>query len=245
MTEAVCGYSIGGVGATIPGAPAEGVLKQFWATGSGLAAGPLTIINDNAVGGPAKDTLSITASTQKADYNIDGAMCLRRLLTGNGVGNTLPSSKEKELAKRVREGLDEIRVNGDLQGRPTIIVHGRADALLPVNHTSRPYAALNRRADKHSDLHYYEVTDANHFDALVGFYPRVLVPLHVHGVRALDLMYAQLTEKKPVPPSQVVRAVARSSAAATLTDANVPAIALQPAAGDRIDIREGAINVPD
>jgi hydroxybutyrate-dimer hydrolase len=245
VTEAVCGYSIGGVGATIPGAPAEDALKQFWGTGSGLAAGPLTVINDNAAGGPAKDTLSVSASTLKADYNIDGAMCLRRLLTGKGVGNTLPSSKERELAKRVRDGLEEIRVSGDLDGKPTIIVHGRSDTLLPVNHTSRPYAALNRRADKRSDLHYYEVTDANHFDALVAFYPRVLVPLHVYGLRALDLMYARLSANAPLPPSQVVRAVARSSAAATLTDANVPHIALQPAAGDRIEVREGAIAVPD
>jgi hydroxybutyrate-dimer hydrolase len=245
VSDAVCGYSVGGVGTTIPGAPAESALKQFWATGSGLAAGPLAIINDNAVGGPTKDTLSVSASTMKADYNIDGAMCLRRLVTGKGVGNTLPSSKEKELSRRLRDGLDDIRVTGDLNGKPTIIVHGRSDTLLPVNHTSRPYAALNRRADRHSDLHYYEVTDANHFDALVAFYPRVLVPLHVYGVRALDLMYARLSTKAPLPPSQVVRAMARSSAAAPLTDANVPHIAFQPASGDRIEIREGAINVPD
>ncbi|RJF96728.1 D-(-)-3-hydroxybutyrate oligomer hydrolase [Noviherbaspirillum cavernae] len=245
VTEPVCGYSVGGVGATIPGAPAEAALKQFWGTGSGLAAGLLTVINDNAVGGPAKDTLSVSASTLKADYNIDGAMCLRRLSSGNGVGNTLLSSKEKDLAKRVRHGLKEVRVNGDLNGKPTIIVHGRSDTLLPVNHTSRPYAALNRRADKRSDLHYYEITDANHFDALVAFYPRVLVPLHVYGIRALDLMYARLTANAPLPPSQVVRAVARSSAATTLTDANVPHIALQPAAGNRIEVREGAITVPD
>jgi hydroxybutyrate-dimer hydrolase len=245
VTEPVCGYSVGGVGATTPGVPAESTLKQFWGTGSGLAAGPLTVINDNAVGGPAKDTFSVSASTLKADYNIDGAMCLRRLMTGKGVGNTLPSSKERELAKRVRDGLDEIRVNGNLHGKPTIIVHGRSDTLLPVNHTSRPYAALNKRADKRSDLHYYEITDANHFDVLVAFYPRVLVPLHVYGVRALDLMYARLTANAPLPPSQVVRAMARSSAAVTLTDANVPQIALQPAAGNRIEVSEGAIAVPD
>lgn len=245
VTEAVCGYSVGGVGATIPGAPAEGLLKQFWGTGSGLAAGPLTVINDNAVGGPAKDTLSKSPSTLKQDYNIDGAMCLRRLMTGKSVGNTMLSSRERELAERLREGLKEIRVNGDLNGKPTIIVHGRSDALLPVNHTSRPYVALNRRADRQSDVHYYEVTDANHFDAIVAFYPRTLVPLHVYGVRALDLMYARLTTKAPLPPSQVVRAVARTGAGAPLTDANVPPIALQPAAGNTIEVRPGMISVPD
>jgi hydroxybutyrate-dimer hydrolase len=245
VTEAVCGYSVGGVGATIPGKPADSALQQFWGTGSGLAAGALAIINDNAVGGPVKDTASISTSTGEADYNVDGAMCLRRLAIRGPLGNTLPSSQEKELAKRVRDGMKEIRVSGDLNGKPAIIVHGRSDALLPVNHTSRPYAALNRQADKRSDLHYYEVTDANHFDALVGIYPRTLVPLHVYGMRALDLMYDRLTKEAPLPPSQVVRAVARGSAAAPLADANIPPIVLQPAADNRIDIGKGRINVPD
>jgi hypothetical protein len=39
--------------------------------------------------------------------------------------------------------------------------------------------------------------------------------------------------------------MARSSAAVPLTDANVPHIAFRPAADDRIEISEGAINVPD
>ena len=245
VTEAVCGYSVGGVGATIPGNPADSALQQFWGTGSGLAAGPLAIINDNALGGAAKDTLSFSASTGNRDYNVDGAMCLRRLAVRSPVGNTLPTSREKELARRVRDGMKEIRVSGDLKGKPAIIVHGRADTLLPANHTSRPYAALNRQADRHSELRYYEVTDANHFDALVGFYPRVLVPLHVYGIRALELMYDRLTKDAPLPPSQVVRAVARGSRDAPLTDDNLPPIARRPAGADLIEIGSGRINVPD
>jgi hydroxybutyrate-dimer hydrolase len=245
VSEPICGYSVGGVGTTTPGAPPDAAQKQFWATGSGLAAGILTVINDNAVGGPVKDTLSVTPSTMKQDYNIDGAMCLRRLATGSPVGDTMLSSAEKQLAERIRNGMGKIRVDGDLHGKPTIIVQGRADTLLPVNHASRPYAALNSVTDRDSRLRYYEVTDANHFDAIVTFYPRVLVPLHVYGIRALDLMYNHLTSASPLPPSQVVRATARSSAAAVLTPANVPAISLNPDSANRIAIGSGVVNVPN
>jgi hydroxybutyrate-dimer hydrolase len=205
----------------------------------------VTVINENAAGGPAKDTLSVSASTGKSDYNVDGALCLRRLMTGASVGSTNLSPAEAALAARVRTGMSEIRVSGNLRGKPAIIVHGRSDALIPVNHTSRPYAALNRRADTKADLHYYEVTDANHFDALVTFYPRVLVPLHVYGLRALDLMYARLATGAALPPSQVVRATARASSKATLNDGNVPSIAATPASVDAIVVSAGAIVVPD
>jgi hydroxybutyrate-dimer hydrolase len=245
VVEAVCGYSVGGVGSATPGAPPAAALKAFWGTGSGLAAGPVTVVNDNAVGGAAKDTTSVSASTQKADYNVDGALCLRRLMTGASVGNTSLSAAEAALAARVRTGMSEIRVSGNLRGKPAIIVHGRSDTLIPVNHASRPYVALNRRADTRADVHYYEVTDANHFDALVTYYPRVLVPLHVYGLRALDLMYARLATGATLPPSQVVRATARASSTATLTDANVPPIAATPAAADAIVVSPGTIAVPD
>ena len=245
VTESLCSYSVGGVGATVPGAPPDAALKVLWATGSGLASGPVTIVNDAALGGPAKDTVSISANSGVADYNAPGALCLRRLMTGAAVGTTTPSAAELAVAARVKTGMGEVRVNGNLHGKPTVIVQGRSDDLLPVNHASRPYAALNARADPAADLHYYELIDANHFDALVTFYPRVLIPVRLYSDRGLDLMWAKLTAGTALPPSQVVRSVARTSAAATLTDANVPAIAASPAAADRIAVAAGSTAVPD
>lgn len=245
VSEAVCGYSVGGVGATTPGAPAEAGLKTFWSSGSGLASGVVTIINDRARGGASKDATSISASSGLADFNLEGALCLRRLLTGAQVGKTLPSAAEATLAARVRTGMAEVRVNGNLRGKPTIIVHGRTDALLPVSHTSRPYMALNRRAETNPDVRYYEVTDANHFDALVNFYPRTLVPLVVYGQRALDLMHARLTTQAALPPSQVVRAVARVSPAQALSDSNLPPIVALPTVMNTIVVTPGAVAVPE
>ena len=74
-------------------------------------------------------------------------------------------------------------------------MHGRDDALLPVNHTSRAYTALNKAVEgRRSRLSYIEVTNAQHFDGFIGL-PTVLpgfdsryVPLHLYLFRALDAM---------------------------------------------------------
>ena len=151
--------------------------------------------------------------------------------------------------------MNETRRNGNLRGKPTVIVHGRADALLPVNHTSRPYAALNRQVEgAASKLSYVEVTNAQHFDSFIGL-PTVLpgydsryVPLHVYLNRALDAMYDHLKNGKALPASQVVRTVPRGGtpgAAPAITAANVPALVTTPAAGDAIAITAASIVVPD
>ena len=134
-------------------------------------------------------------------------------------------------------------------------MHGRDDALLPVNHTSRPYAALNRLVEgERSRLSYIEVTNAQHFDGFIGL-PTVLpgydsryIPLHVYLHRALDTMYAHLKHGQPLPPSQVVRTVPRGGEpgkAPALAAANLPAFAAQPAPSDVIRVTAGAIDVPE
>jgi hydroxybutyrate-dimer hydrolase len=249
VTERLCGYSFAGIDAALhtPVPPAASALATAWATGGGLGylAGAFNVIYDDAVGGPALYLTSVSPGTARADFALEAAACLRRLATRAAVGTTSPSVAELALGQRVRDGMGEIRVAGDLHGKPAIVLHGRADALLPVNHTSRPYAAFNAAREPGSRLRYYEVTDANHFDALVGLYPRTLVPLHVYTLRALDLMWAHATAGAALPPSQVVRATARASSTAPLTDANVPPIAATPAAADAISVGAGSIDVPN
>lgn len=249
VTERLCGYSFAGIDAAFntPVPPAPGALATGWATGGGLGylAGAFNVIYDDSLGGPALYLTSVSPGTGQVDFALDAATCLRRLVTRSAVGTTSPTAAELALGQRVRDGMSEVRVAGDLRGKPAVILHGRADALLPVNHTSRPYTAFNAAREPGSRLRYYEVTDANHFDALVGLYPRTLVPLHVYNLRALDLMWAHVTTGASLPPSQVVRATARTSASTTLTDANVPPIAATPAATDAISIGPGAIDVPN
>jgi len=164
-------------------------LAQMAAAGNGVPpSSGVQLINHHHPAGPLRDLFSTSPSTGIADMNLDGALCLRNLVTGTDAA-----------ALKLQAGVDEARRNGNLRGKPTLIVHGRSDTLLPVNHTSRPYYALNKLTEGAAGkLSYIEVTNAQHFDTFIGL-PAVLpgydsryVPLHVYLMRALDAIYAHL-----------------------------------------------------
>ncbi len=57
--------------------------------------------------------------------------------------------------------VNAIRVNANLRGKPAIIVQGRSDALVPINHASRPYLGANRVAEGNkSPLSLYEIMNS-------------------------------------------------------------------------------------
>ena len=245
VKDHLCGFSYAATtatGAVGPLAPAA--LAGMFASGNGVPpSSGVQLINNLGKFGAGRDLLSFNAAGV-ADWNTAGALCLRNLVTG-----TDPA------AKKLQAGLDATRRNGNLRGKPTLIVHGRADALLPVSHTSRPYAALNSKVEgAASKLRYLEVTNAQHFDSFIGL-PTVLpgydtryVPLHVYLNRALDAMYEHLANGKALPASQVVRTVPRGGVpgkAPAITGANVPPLAMLPVAGNAIAITAGAIAIPD
>ena len=246
VKDNLCGYSYAGAtaaGAVTPLAPEA--LASMFSTGNGVPpSSGVQLINNKGKFGAARDFLSVSVNSGLADWNTPGALCLRNLVTGNDGA-----------ARALQAGVDETRRNGNLQGKPAIIVHGRADALLPVNHTTRPYVALNRKVEgAASKLSYVEVTNAQHFDSFIGL-PTVLpgydtryIPLHVYLNRALDAMYDHLANGKALPPSQVVRTVPRGGnpgQAPAIQPANLPLITGTPAAADRIEVSAGAIRVPD
>ena len=246
VSDNLCGFSYAAASATGAVTPlAPELLAPMYATGNGVppAAGVVLINNDSLLG-PVRDFFSLSATGQ-ADWNLNGALCLRKLVTGTDAA-----------AKALQAGMRETQRNGNLHGKPALIVHGRDDALLPVNHTSRPYYALNQKVEgKSSRLSYIEVTNAQHFDGFIGL-PTILpgydsryVPLHVYLNRALDAVYDHLKSGKPLPASQVVRTVPRGGppgAAPAIEAANVPAIAIQPAPADAITIAAGnTVVIPD
>jgi hydroxybutyrate-dimer hydrolase len=247
VRDNLCGYSFGGAPtAGVPAVLGENEAAQLFATGSGILPIPpagLNILNNNSTGGAAVDTASISPSTGLADYNIDGATCLRTLFTGTSAN-----------AVATRAGIDQVKRTGNLRGKPAVIVHGRSDTLVPVNHTSRPYYALNKLNDAGSRLAYYEVTNAQHFDAFLGLLPPFagydsrLVPLHRYFLQAMDIVYDNLRNNTPIPPSQVVRTMPRGGepgAAPLITLANVPPIAATPAAADAILFGGNTLSIPD
>jgi hydroxybutyrate-dimer hydrolase len=64
----------------------------------------------------------------------------------------------------------EVQRTANLRGKPTIIVHGRDDTLVPPNFSSGPYVLRNAQVEgAASRVRYVEVTNAQHFDAFLPF----------------------------------------------------------------------------
>ncbi len=171
-----------------------------------------------------------------ADGSYAGAACLRSLWTD---GNPTMSAS-----------VNAIRVNANLRGKPAIIVQGRADALVPINHALRPYLGANQLAEGNkSQLALYEVMNGQHFDAFLsvaGFRyalhsGALLQPSGAES--ALNLMWVHLKNNAPLPPSQVPHG-STAGAAPALTAANLPAISATPGA-NAITVSGGAVNVPE
>ncbi|SAL74862.1 exported hydrolase [Caballeronia peredens] len=225
---------------------------SFGTTSAAGAAGvtplvsPMLTLFGNGNGVPPTNGVNLvynSGATGAADHRLAtpdasyaGAACLRSLWT-NGNPTMVGS-------------VNAIRVNGNLRGKPAIIVQGRADALVPINHASRPYLGANRVAEgNNSQLSLYEITNGQHFDAFLsvaGFDTR-FIPVHYYNIQALNLMWNHLKNNAPLPPSQVVRTVARGGTAGSapaLSTANLPAIASDPGA-NAISVAGGIVSVPN
>jgi hydroxybutyrate-dimer hydrolase len=238
VTANLCGFSFAATAAGVPAALPATSAAQMWAAGNGIPpTNGVNIVNNSSLGGPLQDPISVSTSSGVQDFNIDGAVCLRDLLNDNAV----------------RTGIDQVKRTGNLRGKPGIIVHGRNDGLVPVNHSSRPFYALNKTFEPTSRLVYVEVTNAQHFDAFIGNpalpgYDTRYVPLHRYLIQALDLVYDNLRNGTPLPPSQVVRTSPRGGtpgAAPAITTANVPPITPNPPPANLITFSGNVMTIPD
>lgn len=254
VTDNVCGYSMA------PTVAATGAITtlsaaqeaQLSATANGTPSGGVGLVNNDAVGGPVADAFSTSPSTGARDYNIGGAICLRNLATGTDITTGAPlTGKMAADSKRVRDGMAKVLRSANLRGKPAIIVHGRSDALIPVNHNSRAYFAANQLAEgAGSRLSYIEITNAQHFDAFLpipGYDTRQL-PIHAYHIQAMNLMYSHLASGAALPPSQVVRTVPRGGtpgAAPAVSSANMPPILTAPASADRITFSGNTAVIPE
>ncbi len=245
VTDKVCGFTFAQTdGSGNPIAFTTAQKAASFAAQNGILG---SVVYENSVGGANGYTAGVSPSTSLADQSLDGFLCLRSLATGRDAvsGANLQGTLAGQ-SVRVRAGMAEVAASGKLHGKPAIIVHGRSDTLIPVNHASRAYLGLNAAVEgSNSKLRYIEVTHANHFDSFSSALPTLIVPLHVYLNRALDAMYAHLSAKQALPPSQVVRTVTRADASTLITTVNVPAIASTPAAGNAISVTGTVVDVPD
>ena len=259
LNESICNTSYAQVDATgAPVALSAASKAQSFAIANGTANGsPVSVVYDNSVGGPRVWNVATSPSTNVQDFGLDTALCQRALVTGvdeTGAALTTVATSTRPTAAQstaVRAGIAEVVLNGNLRGKPTIIVAGRSDALVPINNNSRAYVAYNKVVEGASaKVSYIEVANAQHFDTFNSFsgFDNRFVPLHPYFVRAMDAMYANLTKGTALPPSQVVRATPRggvAGAAPAITSGNVPAINAAPAAADQIGFSGTSLSVPN
>lgn len=258
VADNVCGTSAAFVTAGVPAAPTPAqVLQkaQLFAVGNGTVNGtPATVVYNDSVGGAKAWNLASSPSTQREDFALDSALCHRALVTGvhtvTGAPLTATSTPTKAQSDAVRAGIAEYLLNGNLRGKPTLIVAGRSDALVNINHSSRAYSAYNRAVEgAGSKLRYYEVMYGQHFDTFLPFsgFDTRFVPLHGYFNHAMNAMYAHLKTGAALPPSQVVRSTPRGGtpgAAPAITAANVPPMSAAPAVADTIGFTGSTLNVP-
>ncbi len=259
VTDNVCNSSFAatdGTGAPIA-IPAAAKAQSF-AIANGTANGtPVGLVYDNSVGGARLWSAATSVSTGVQDFGLDNALCQRALVTGvdeTGAALTATATSTRPTAAQaaaVQAGINEVLLSGNLRGKPTLVVAGRSDALVPVNNNARAYAAFNRVTEGASSrLSYIEVANGQHFDsfnAFSGFDTR-FISLHIYFNRAMDAMYATLKNGTALPPSQVVRSTPRGGtpgAAPAVTAANLPAISAAPAAADQIGFAGTSLAVPN
>jgi hydroxybutyrate-dimer hydrolase len=260
VEENICGVSFAATGADATNATtfrrpvplALDVAKRLFADSSGIpATGGVNLIADRASNDPILENFAVSRSTNRADLNLDSALCFRFLETGDAtlLAGTGASESWAEHAK-VEGGTRAVETTGRLHGRPAIIIHGRRDALVFPNLHSRAYFALNQQNDVQSRLSYIEVNTGQHFDAFIsslflGATGAQFVPLHYYFIKAMDSMYQHLTNGGALPPSQVVRATPRGFAPYTNPPVGLPLPSLTPAAGDRITFSGGVLTIPE
>ena len=260
VTDNLCNTSyaqVDGTSGAVVAVSATSKAASF-ATGNGTANGaPASVVYNTSVGGAIVWNLATSPSTNAQDFGLDYALCQRALVTGldeNGASLTSTATSTRPTAAQsgaVQSGIAETLVTGNLRAKPTLIVAGRSDALVPVNNNARAYTAYNRLVEgATTQVGYIEVMNAQHFDTFnqySGFDTRY-VPLQVYFVRAMDAMYAHLKSKTALPTSQVVRTTPRGGipgAAPTITSAAVPPISTNPTAANAIGFSGTSLTVPN
>jgi hydroxybutyrate-dimer hydrolase len=153
----------------------------------------------DASGIPPGAGVSIVDPQPLADLGLTGLQCLRALWIGDGAD-----------ARRVREGIGATRAGLPRKGLPVVVVHGTDDGLIPQAFSSAPYVAMAQAAGR--DVRYWQVRNAQHFDAFLGFpqYGAVYLPLLPYVYAALDCVDAHLDGEAALPDDAVVATVPRA-----------------------------------
>jgi hydroxybutyrate-dimer hydrolase len=241
VTDHLCSCSFAAIDRSgQPKAPSPALASQLFGWSNGL-----TFISPHGI-------TDVIDDQPMPDFNLGPALCFRSLATGVSYPGQILAGAQWIDTPRIEAGISEVRATGDLQGKPALILHGRSDALIPPNHSSRAYFGLNKIVEgAASRLSYIEIVNANHFDGFISMFGKKrLVPMHYYLDQALSKMRSHLLDpvKHRLPGSQVVAARADNKPWNRGDDAyknDLPDIALEPVAAQRIEFRDATVEIPD
>ena len=209
----------------------------------------------------ADDPYAATAFNSTVDKNLDADLCFFAMsnygqakLTELGI---LDAYKDNGDFDRVQAGIQEAVMSGDLQGKPAIIMHGRADQVVAPNHGGRAYYARNRQVDARDDVVYWEIENGHHLEMFayllapnLGFYATPsnmqhrYAYIHPYFEQALNQMFTHLSDGSALAPSQVIRTTSmQESGEEQITDAMFGAVLAAPG-NDGISWQENTLAIP-
>ena len=120
---------------------------------------------------PSEIASRMTADTAVVEQVVGStvSIALRNMVTGvDTVSGTALTGTALANSQRVQAGVKDVLLTGNLLKKPAVIIAGRSDTLVPVNHASRAYAAFNSKVEgANGNLRYYEITNGQHFDAFL------------------------------------------------------------------------------
>lgn len=248
VEENICNYSIASINQKRllnngPIMPLEtNDFASFWANATGSIPvinneliTAIDLVNNNDPRGTYRELFSQSNSTKRLDYNVDGALCLRNLATDT----QLP---------RIKNGINEVQANGNLNQIKTFIIHGRDNVAVLPNYSSRPYVALNSYVEgRSSQLRYLEVTNTSYHDAKAPF-DSTLLPIDYYGESAMNWLWNHFQKGTSLPDSQVINTVPRGHQpgyAPDVTEKNIVPIMQTPRKNNMIMVTNGTLTIPN
>ena len=197
--EHPCGFAFSAQNPDFSPRPATDAERgSWWSDASGIPPGNGVGILDPKLAPP--------------DLTLAGLQCLRGLYTG-----------QEPAARAVQAGIGATRALPPRAGLPVLVVHGMDDGLVPEAFSSTPYLAAARAAAR-QDVRYWQVRNAQHFDAFLGFpaYGARYAPLLPYVHAALDRVWAHLEGQGSLPADAVIEARGRGTGAVEAAQLPMP-----------------------
>jgi hydroxybutyrate-dimer hydrolase len=209
----------------------------------GGASKMMKLINNNADiagGGSRENYLSTNEGETSPDGNLTAAlqyfkMSIPGLREWIKAGHWL-TYKELRTFLRIQKGIRKTVLTGRLRGKPTILIQGRSDEVVHINHGSRAYyARYLQRGDDADKMAFLEIENGHHlemFNARIPDYGTNSSYIHPYYDDAVGMMIDHLKNGIPLPGSQVVRAQKKGTG--DITPDMFPEIQMTPGPDDAI-----------